>query len=176
MLITKKNELIVSDTDIRCIKLVMLCGKHKRVYKSPLALVIIPKSVILGQEPMVAEGDANPREPTETIKMFFPEYKFGFQKGLIHTYQMSELDKFGNIDGFALFECIIPKGTPYAVGLDSLGRESYASKQIRFIKRLRVKSQNSDMDPRVKKIWESLDQSVKDFVCVTANLSVKCAY
>ena len=162
MLLTKNKNFIVADKDIHCIKLVRLSKENKRrTYKCPYTRKLIHDDVINGKENMVAKGNASSCEPTEYLVKLYPEYPFGFKEGLIHTYNFSELEKFGDITGFALFECIIPKGTKYLSGINSLGRESYAAKEIRFIRKLKIKKKEPFVDPMDKRAFESLSDDDK---------------
>lgn len=66
------------------------------------------------------------------------EFEWVMRGGCIHSYRY-EKDANFMINDFeqVIFKCIIPKGTEYYKGIDSIGQENYASKKIRFVKQVK---------------------------------------
>lgn len=101
---------------------------------TPYTETPIPYETLNGQKPFKAEGKVQ-KQPD-----FFG---FSIEGGMIHTYALAS-DAW-NIVPFmpkkwgqpAVYECIIPKGTKYYEGCEIQKTHSYASKQIRFVKRLK---------------------------------------
>lgn len=93
----------------------------------------IPYETLNGQKPFEANG--------KTEKL--PDFSgFSIESGNIHTYAIAadawQVVRFLPKEWGqpAVYECIIPKGTAYYYGITYGKTPSYASKQIRFVKRL----------------------------------------
>ena len=123
---TKQNTWLRAETDIKCYKKVFYKYSTNEYY-TPFQSVRIPKKVINGKRCFRAMGFA------KFVKTIQRETLYSVQGGAIHAYSSEERGRaevyFYND---ALFECIIPKGTKYAVGNDN----DICAKKIKFIKRI----------------------------------------
>lgn len=103
-------------------------------YYTPYTFTPISPETLQGLVPFEAKGKAH------VIK---DGLAFMISKGTIHTYaNASEAFRIADLDNRLLggrhivYECEIPKGVKYYKGKGEGGNNEYASKQIRFVKRL----------------------------------------
>lgn len=126
--------------DIKCYKVMKRSvSGGGTVYYTPYQDTEVHKSVIEGKCYFRATGVSEFR----TIRDFYyfdgnrfvlAEYGYEIDDGAIHAFQEEKkgwgIIRYGT--GNVLFECIIPKGTRYAIGLDG----DICAKKIKFIKEL----------------------------------------
>lgn len=127
---TKQRQQKTADRDIIIFKVVVF--KDSQAF-TPYTNTPIPYEILNGQKPFKANGR------TQKKPDFFG---FSIEGGNIHAYATAA-DAWSIIRFFpkewgqpAVYECIIPKGTKYYYGCEINKTHSYASKQIRFVKRL----------------------------------------
>lgn len=129
-LYTTQDKQITAETDKTVFKIVVFKGSQAF---TPYTSTPIPYETLNGQKPFKANGK------TKKMRHFSA---FLIEDGNIHTYATAAdawniipylKKEFGQP---AVYECIIPKGTAYYYGHTFGKRPSYASKQIRFVKRL----------------------------------------
>lgn len=131
---TRNNKQQIAQYDIPIYK--VLTRRNSGVY-TPYSDTFIPTETLNGQKPFVANGKVS----KEIWRMGNGSKKYSVEGGMIHTYaNLSDawwcayhVQRWGFAEVYA---CIIPKGTPYYYGTDYIGTQVYASKQIRFVKRL----------------------------------------
>lgn len=115
------NRPLIAKDDIICYKKVQQVGKH--AYITPCTNAEIPIECIRDKVPFKAEILSKFK--------FIWRHVFGFsnlvEDGFIHAFQRDNWKR-----GYATFECIIPKGTEYFIGIDN----HIASKEIIFLKQL----------------------------------------
>ena len=129
-LLTKQYKQKKADRDIIVFKIVVF--RDSQTF-TPYTGTPIPYELLNGQKPFEANGR------TEKCPDF---YGYTIEGGNIHTYAIAA-DAWQLTHYFpkewgqpAVYECIIPKGTEYYYGCTYGKTPSYASKQIRFVKRL----------------------------------------
>ena len=131
----KTKKMLVAEEDIVCYK--TLSKTNDGGYCTSYTNTYVPESVINGSDLFKAEGPLK-LEKNERCKNS-TRYKYSTEGGLIHSYACKEdpfeTNKKYNFDD-TIFECVIPKGTKYYVGLFDGNSESYASQCIRFVKKI----------------------------------------
>ena len=125
MCLYASTEIKKAENDIVCYKLLV---KENNNYMTPYQYVNVPKLAIWGLMKFKAEGK-------------FTIYAHTVTDGAIHTYSellMPDdiLGKFVNRMKYEMWECIIPKGTKYTEGTSSDMHIGYASKSIKFTRRI----------------------------------------
>lgn len=129
-LYTTQDKSITAETDKTVFKIVVF--RDSQAF-TPYTNTPIPYEIINGQKPFKANGR------TQKEADFFG---FSIEGGNIHAYATAAeafaIAPFVSLLGGqpAVYECIIPKGTKYYYGQAINKTPAYASKQIRFIKRL----------------------------------------
>lgn len=125
----------IAEEDITCYKILEECPLEDCPYKTPYMEELIKREIIYGIYNFVGLGDRKAKTNGEYVYI---------GKGYIHTYKFSvNADSMREGLSFVfdnichIFECIIPKGTKYYEGRDSLNFMSYASEQIKFIKKVK---------------------------------------
>lgn len=129
-LYTKQRQQKTAETDKTVFKVIVL--RNSQAF-TPYVDEPIPYETLNGQRAFKAKGK------TKKLRDFFG---FSIEGGSIHTYALASdawysapyASEFGQP---AVYECIIPKGTKYYYGYTYGKTPSYASKQIRFVKRLK---------------------------------------
>ena len=115
------NRPLTADRDIICYKKVQQVGKD--TYITPCTIAPIPIECIQNKVPFKAQILSKFK--------FIWRHVFGFgrfvEDGFIHTYQDDNKSTI-----FEVYECIIPKGTKYFIGLQG----DYASERIIFLKKM----------------------------------------
>ena len=131
----KNKKMLVAEEDIVCYK--TLSKTNDGVYCTAYTNTHVPESVINGYDLFNAEGELKLKKNEHCKNRTC--YKYNTEGGLIHSYACKE-DPFETNKHYSfddtIFECVIPKGTKYYVGLFDGGCESYASKCIRFVKKI----------------------------------------
>lgn len=128
-LYTKQRQQKTAKTDKTVFKVIVL--RNSQAF-TPYLDEPIPYETLNGQKAFKAKGK------TKKLIDFFG---FSIDGGNIHTYATAA-DAWNNVNHAsewgqpAVYECIIPKGTKYYYGYTYGNTPSYASKQIRFVKRL----------------------------------------
>lgn len=130
----KNKKMLVAEEDIVCYKTLR---KLSDGYYTAYVGTLVPENVINGSDLFKAEGllklEKNEHYKNRT------HYKYNTEGGLIHSYACKE-DPFETNEHYnfddTIFECVIPKGTKYYVGLFDGGSKSYASECIRFVKKI----------------------------------------
>ena len=132
-LITKQKKWLKAEEDIVCYKLLQkgnydICGKIKCLFRTPYRKYYLSDSIISGKCCLRAFSilpDFH-RSDWETFREI--------NRGAIHAYIDEETAK-EHMPGFCntLFECIIPKGTKYAIGIN----DDICAKKIKFVKPIR---------------------------------------
>ena len=116
------NRPLIAKEDIVCYKKLGQDGEN--IYTTPCTDTQVPIECIQNKIPFKAQILSKFK--------FIWKHVFGFgrfvEDGFIHSFQ--EDDGYSN---YAVFKCIIPKGTKYFVGYDGV----YASEQIVFIEQLK---------------------------------------
>ena len=136
-LITAQKRWRIALKNIKCYKLVHGFNSiynNRYRYSTPYMDMLIPEEVINGRDCLYAEGKAAFEKRNVITKD--SEYKpcYQIEGGAIHAFQ-NVSDGWDYVKagvGNALFECIIPIGTQYAVGLNG----DICAKKIRFKSRL----------------------------------------
>ena len=117
------NRPLIADRDIICYKKVKQVGKN--AYITPCTNAPIPIECIQNKVPFEAQILSKFK--------FIWRHVFGFgrfvEDGFIHTYQEDNGWRICEV-----FECIIPKGTKYFVGVQG----DYASEKIIFLKQMDI--------------------------------------
>jgi hypothetical protein len=112
---------LIAEEDIVCYKQVDRCPCG--LYATPYTDTIIPTECIENKVPFKAKIDK--------IFKFFCDHILGttliVDDGFIHVYKYPQYQR-----GWTTFECIIPKGTKYFVGL----RGDLAAKEIIFLEKV----------------------------------------
>lgn len=115
------NRPIIAKEDIVCYK--QVCKDPSGLYETPYTYTTIPTECIENKVPFKAKIDDKFR--------FFLDHVLGkyniVEDGFIHVYTYPRF-QFNRLT----FECVIPKGTKYFVGID----QDLAAKEIIFLKRL----------------------------------------
>lgn len=128
-LYTTQDKQLTAEVDKTVFKVVVLRASQAF---TPYTDTPISYETLNGQKPFKAKGK------TKKLIDFFG---FSIDGGNIHTYATAA-DAWNNVNRAsewgqpAVYECIIPKGTKYYYGYTYCNTPSYASKQIRFVKRL----------------------------------------
>lgn len=130
-LLSPQGKLKKAEKDIPCLKVIRYgdgrgLGSYRAYFQTGCA---IPESVVSGERPYVAEGEAHPSGQWSG---------FVWNGGLIHTYTTDYNNGASWLAGLntLIFEAVIPKGTEYVEGTDMMYHPCYASKQIVFGKLL----------------------------------------
>ena len=130
----KNKKLLVAEEDIVCYKTL---SKTSAGYWTAYTATYVPEDVVNGSNLFKAEGELKLEKKDHYKKR--EHYKYATNGGLIHTYACKddpfETNKHYNFDD-TIFECVIPKGTKYYVGLFDGVSKSYASECIRFVKKI----------------------------------------
>lgn len=115
------NRPIIAKEDIICYK--QVCRHSCGLYETPYTNTIIPTACIENKVPFKAK--------INDIFEFFMDHVLGkyhiVEDGFIHVYTYPRY-QFNHLT----FECIIPKGTKYFIGIE----HDLAAKEIIFLKRL----------------------------------------
>lgn len=128
-LISNYPELKVATEDIVCWKI--LYYNPRSGYETPFQHQKVPKSVVFGEEPFVAD------ENDSVIVGLRTDGNFDYNAGVIHTYVLKyQADYWTYLSMDHLFECRIPKGTLFVEGVDSSGDCCFASKKIVFVRKV----------------------------------------
>ena len=132
---TKTKEPLYAEEDMVCYKVVKESKAEGCPYMTPYEESLIHENVVKGMWMFVAHG----RKKIEETNSLNTSYDIG--EGYIHTYKTLPHGKYMTEHlesliegGFHLFECVIPSGSEYYVGVDSNGFPSYASEKIKFTK------------------------------------------
>lgn len=116
--------------DITVYKVVII--RNGNTY-TPYLETPIPTETLNGHTAFKAQGNTN--------KIRDWRNQFAIEGGNIHTYAIASYAWENALiaqqcEQAAVYECVIPKGTKYYSGWTYGHRASYASKQIRFVKKL----------------------------------------
>lgn len=131
-LLTKQYKQKKDDRDITVFKIVVF--RDSQAF-TPYTATPIPYELLNGQKPFEANG----RTKKHPVYVF---HGYSIEDGNIHAYARAadawQLARFFPKEWGqpAVYECIIPKGTEYYYGCTYEKTPSYASKRIRFVKRL----------------------------------------
>ena len=120
-LIAKTNTPLIAKEDIVCYKyLIRPCF----LYRTPIWYAKVhPFLWKLFDKPFKAKG----REEITSC-----ENCYRIEGGFIHSYQHQDIN-YLPVNNLIQFKCIIPKGTEY---FEDVNNNEYASKQIKFIKKI----------------------------------------
>jgi hypothetical protein len=138
-LYTTQDKQLTAETDKTVFKVVVF--RDSQVF-TPYTDTPISYETLNGQKPFKANGKTQKRPDL---------FCFSIEGGNIHTYATAAQafaivpflpKKWGQP---AVYECIIPKGTKYYYGHAINKTPAYASKRIRFVKRL-----HSPYEPKPK--------------------------
>lgn len=139
-LIAKEKEPRLADENLKCYKILDDAGTQ---YKTPWQRYFVNDDIVNGKETMKPEPSST--EPENQMAM---DGTIGqvIRDGFIHSIDGYEnaVVIFGIIKRLfpdliknpVLFECEIPSGTEYFEGIDNNNYKGFASKELKFIKRV----------------------------------------
>lgn len=132
-LITKSKNPSTSKKNIVCYKILKTSKSNYNNYYTPFTDFRIDEKTLNGEQNLIALG-------IEKVEKY-EKYEIG--EGFIHTYKifknakrMTDFLNENYIEKYYIFKCIIPSGTEYHEGVDVNNYQSYASKEIKIIKKL----------------------------------------
>lgn len=124
MCLLSREKEKVAESDISVVK-VLRRDKILEKWFTPVQMAEVPKSVVNGNEDMVAEGD-------EDIRFNLLDASYSVYGGFVHSYAGDiEANLLQHAKSACYFKCVIPKGARYWVSY--CGTE-YTSKSLRFVK------------------------------------------
>lgn len=117
------NRPLIAEEDIVCYKQLEI-SRFTNGYTTPCTYSVVPAECLKKKVPFKAE--------ILNKFIFIWRHVLGFSNvvtdGFIHSHVHSPLNSFL----FCTFQCIIPKGTKYFIGI----HDDYASEQVIFVKRI----------------------------------------
>ena len=114
----------IADKDIYCFKVLIKCFAKNIEWQTPCQGTQISDNVLKGKEFFEATGTEEKWSPSE----FFTNVSRGF----IHAFtDINMAEDFASYWHGSVFECYIPKGTEYYIGMD----DDICAKKIKFTKK-----------------------------------------
>ena len=131
-LYSKQQDWFVANSDIKCYKVLELKKKFLGIkkYHTPYRVMEVSRKIISGKKDLIAEG-----EPVLRSVMLGNDIAYIVEGGAIHAY-VGNREAYLNVYFHPLvrleiFECIIPTGTKFMVGIDG----DICAEKIRFVKK-----------------------------------------
>lgn len=129
-LYSKQQKWFVANSDIKCYKVLEFEKKFLGIkkYKTPYRGMKVSRKIISGKKDLIAEG-----KPVLDSIMLGNNMVSVVEGGAIHAYVNYKQAHLHSLFSTEIFECVIPTGTKFMVGLDSDG--DICAEKIRFIKK-----------------------------------------
>lgn len=129
---TKTSEASYAKEDIVCYKVMDKSGYNDNEWVTPYRRTPVSNSIVSGEKNFKANSYERVRSSYDYSNSFV------ITSGFIHTFAVPSKARISarSFSGGKVFACIIPKGAKY---YESCNGDCYASKEIKFVKRLTLK-------------------------------------
>lgn len=145
-LIANEKEPKVANENLKCYKILDDAGTQ---YKTPWQRYFVSDDIVNGKETMKPESSSS--EPENQMAMDGTIHKV-IRDGFIHSIDVYEnavvilgiIKRMFHdlIKNPVLFECEMPSGTEYFDGVDNNQYKGFASKELKFVKRIEIEDED----------------------------------